>query len=167
MCISSRDVTAYCILQIRNARANARRKRKRGTRERKEKGREGIVAMVKEKKKENSRLVAKESSESDRYESCIVERSTTKSRHVRHGAWKMLGKGKGGIPTSSRSISYHGPHRRSPSFSSAVVSFRKDTTKDSRRRAPGSVAGPRSLARWRLILKPFICPRTFRAPPTT
>lgn len=80
-----------------------------------------------EKKKENSRLVAKEPSESDRYESCIVERSTTKSRHVRHGAWKMLGKGKGGIPTSSRSISCHGPHRRSPSFSSAVVSSRKDT----------------------------------------
>lgn len=58
MCISSRDVTAYCISQIRNARANSRRKRKRGTREKEREKRERSRGDSRDGKREKKRKLA-------------------------------------------------------------------------------------------------------------
>lgn len=116
--------------------------------------------MVKER---NWHLVAKDPNESDRYESCIVERSTTKSRHVRYGAWEMLGEGEG---WHTNELPRYLVSWTTPAFPILLIRSRLPLGRIRRRirerENAGPVAGLLSLARWLLILKPFICPRTYR-----
>lgn len=99
---------------------------------------------------------------SDRYESHIAARPTTKSRHVRHGAWKTLGKGGRVAYQRALAVARIVDHTGVPIPPLAVVS-----TVSSEKDAERIRWCPIPRSRWRLILKPLICsPRTFHAPPT-
>lgn len=104
----------------------------------------------------------------DRYESYIAERPTTKSRHVRHGAWKMLGKGGRVAYQRALAVARIVDHTGVPIPPPAVVSS-VSSEKDPRGREQrgGADSLVRPIPRWRLILKPLICPPwTFHTPPT-
>lgn len=118
------------------------------------------------REKLGSRLAARNSYGSDRYESCIAKQPTTKSRHVRHGAWKTLGKG-GRVayqraPVVARIVDHTGAaaypsHRRVRRRRRHLLRVLQEGCGEDprvRERKDSLVCSiPRS--RWRLILKPL------------
>lgn len=122
--------------------------------------------MVKER---NSHLVTKDPSESDRYESCIVERSTTKSCHVRYGAWEMLREGEG---WHTNELPRYLVSWTTLAFPILLIRRRLPLGRIRRRirerESAGPVAGLRSLVQLALNIKTlYMSANVPRAPPTT